>query len=748
MSNPEVFGGARWIAEYAMRRGGKHAPVFRRRFFMKPWRRARCAICGLGHFHLRFNGRAVSDDLLTPAFTRYDLRCEYYLYDVTDFLIPGENVVEIVLGNSFYNQTAPDRLRSERQIWSSDPRLLFHLTADDRSILVSDQTWRVAHGPIVENTVRTGEKYDARLELPPWQPEIEPDPAVWRPACLTHAPGGLLEQATAPACRVMRTLKVRRMHPTADGAMLYDFGENIAGNCRIVVTGSAGATLRLVHGEKLNAAGDLDNGHIGLYTLTPDFQTDVYTLDDRPEQEWAPLFSCHGFQYVKVFSEGGAELKSITARVIRSSFDRIGSAHCADAALRVLTVLALRSYEANFVNTPTDCPHREKMGWTGDAQLTAELGLWYYRVGENYRAWLKSIRDCQRMTGQIPGTVPYCNHWQFGPVWDSALIVLPYQVWRFTGDEAIVRENYAAGRKLMQYFADIAQDDIIAFGPGDWAHPGRSDGNPGGITAADLQTIIPGSVDATAYYYRCAEYMTEMARVAGTPEECREFAALAARIKAAFQREFCRPGGHCAGDEATALGLALDHGLVDGAEKTAMAARLDERMRRVAYRADFGISGAKAVPRALAANGYFDTALQVLTQRRFPGWGHWLVRGATSLWESWGGDKSRNHVMFGDLGAWLWEYAGGVRPEISGPGFAVFQVEPPGTERLAFFEGRHEVAGRGELRWAWRREGETHVGELWVPPGCVARFRVPGEPEAQSLTEGRHVLQWDRAEGR
>ena len=111
MSNPEVFGGARWIAEYAMRRGGKHAPVFRRRFFMKPWRRARCAICGLGHFHLRFNGRAVSDDLLTPAFTRYDLRCEYYLYDVTDFLIPGENVVEIVLGNSFYNQTAPDRLR-------------------------------------------------------------------------------------------------------------------------------------------------------------------------------------------------------------------------------------------------------------------------------------------------------------------------------------------------------------------------------------------------------------------------------------------------------------------------------------------------------------------------------------------------------------------------------------------------------------------------------------------------------------
>ena len=298
----------------------------------------------------------------------------------------------------------------------------------------------------------------------------------------------------------------------------------------------------------------------------------------------------------------------------------------------------------------------------------------------------------------------------------------------------------------MQYFSDIALDDIIAFGPGDWAHPGRCDGNPGGITAADLRHIIPGTVDATAYYYRCAEYMAEMARVAGTPEENREFAALAARIKAAFQREFCRPGGHCAGDEATALGLALDLGLVDDAEKRAMAARLDERMRCVDYRADFGISGAKAVPRALAANGYFDTALRVLTQRRFPGWGYWLVRGASSLWESWGGDKSRNHVMFGDLGAWLWEYGGGINPEISGPGFACFRVTPPKTERLSGFAGRHEVAGRGELAWTWRREGARYDGTLTVPPGCVARFRAPGELEERLLPEGEHVLQWRQAE--
>ncbi len=744
MNQPEVFGQARWIAEYAMRRGRKHAPVFRRRFHLDSWCRAQCAVCGLGHFLLRLNGRAVSDDLLTPAFTRYDLRCEYYLYDVTNCLTPGENVVEVVLGNGFYNQITPDRLRSERQIWSSDPRLLFHLTADGCSVLISDQTWRVAHGPIVENSVRTGEKYDARRELAPWLPGEEPDPAVWRPVCLTHGPGGILERATAPACRVVRTLTVRRTHPTADGAMVYDFGENIAGNCRIAASGGAGAMLRLVHGEKLNAEGDLDNGHIGMYTPAPDFQTDVYVLDDRPVQEWAPTFSCHGFQYVKVFAEGGAELQGITARVIRSNFDRIGCARCSEPALNALTLLALRSYEANFVNTPTDCPHREKMGWTGDAQLSAELGLWHYRVGENYRAWLKSVRDCQRATGQIPGTVPYCNHWQFGPVWDGALIILPYQVWRFTGDESIVRENYVACRKLMRYFADIALDDIIHFGPGDWAHPGRSDGNPGGITAADLRSIIPGAVDATAYYYRCAGYMAEMARVAGTPEDRRAFASSAVRIKAAFQREFCRPGGHCAGDEATALGLALDHGLVDGPERTAMAARLDERMRCVDYRADFGISGAKAVPRALAANGYFDTALRVLTQRRFPGWGHWLVRGATSLWESWGGDKSRNHVMFGDPGAWLWEYAGGIRPEIAGPGFAVFRVEPPETELLSCFEGRREVAGRGTLSWAWQREGAGCVGELMVPPGCVARFRAPGESGERSLAGGRHILRWRR----
>ena len=727
----EVFGNARWITEYLRKAGGKHAPVFRKRFTVgKAFAKAECAICGLGHFELKINNRKVSEDLFTPGFTRYDRRSEYYIYDVTEYLQTGENIAEVTLGNNWFNQSAVDIFRSEGQDWKSDPKFLLNLVCDNESILVSDPNWLVAHGPILENTIRTGERFDARKILPPWQADETPDPNTWKRVYITDSPGGILTQAYAPACRITKKLEPQRSWQLAPGKKIYDFGVNIAGNCQIKVKGPVGGMVKLVFGEKLGPKWDLDNSKIAVYTMDPDFQHDWYLLNDADEQLWAPTFTYHGFRYVQVTLDPGVELLEIEARVIRSNFAEISEAKCSDAVLNKISELARRSFESNFVNHPTDCPHREKMGWTGDAQLAAELGLWNYDVSENYRAYLDSMRDCQRLNGQIPGQVPFCDHWQFGPVWDSALIILPYQIWRFTGDITAIGENYLAGKRLMDYFASIAVDHIVEMGPGDWCHWSRS-------------MAISGKVDATAYYCYCADILSKTAAVAGYPQDEEIWKNLAGNIRQAFRKEFCRPGGHCAKDETTALALALTFDLAEPSERSAMAKRLNDKVLENNCKACFGISGAKAVPRALAENGYFDTALTVLTQKELPGWGWWLDYGATSLWEDWGGTMSLNHVMFGDPGAWLWEFAGGIHPRtgVEYAGFKRFTITPPATDKLTSFTGQYR-SPQGVIEWAWEKgDNGKYRGTLIVPENCTAEFCSPGQA-LQQLPAGEHQLEW------
>ncbi|MBE6381212.1 MAG: hypothetical protein E7047_09825 [Lentisphaerae bacterium] len=721
------FTGSRWISEYIRKRGWPHAPVFRKCFTAGKFAKAECAICGLGYFELRINGRKVGNDLFVPCNTRYDVRSEYMVYDVSEYLVEGENVVDVILGNGTFCQITNDVFRSEHAIWKSDPKFLLDLQLDGQSVLVSDRAWKVAHGPIVSNSIRTGEDYDARLELAPWQPGEEPDPEVWNRVYITNSPGGNLSRCYAPPCRVMQSLEPVASWPLEDGSVVYDFGANIAGNCEICVSGSAGSCVTLVHGEKLSEKRDLDNAHIGLYTFDEKFQHDSYTLNSEPQQVWSPSFGYHGFQYVKVMITGDARLEKITARFIHSAFEAIPPAVTSNKVLNQLVEMNLRSYLANFVNHPTDCPHREQMGWTGDTQLAAELGLWHFKSKDNYRSYLDSMRDCQRLDGQIPGMVPYSDHWQFGPVWDGVLIILPYMIWQFTGDAAAVRENYAAGKKLMGYFATLAVDDAIEIGPGDWCH-------------VDQSKAITGFVDATAYYCHCARCMAAMAPLAGAADEAAEWQALAERIKKAFQREFCPGGGHCAGDQSTALALALLFDLAPEDEKAAMAAKLNERIVSINYHADFGITGAKAVPRALAGFGYFDSALKLLTQKEYPGWGYWLEQGATSFWETWNGEQSRNHVMFGDMGAWVWEYAGGVQPLAAGAGFKRFAVKPPVTDELESFAGEYPTAN-GRIIWKWQKTSGITRGHLTVPDGCVAEVTLPGQA-VQILSGGTHTLEW------
>ncbi|MCL1909541.1 MAG: family 78 glycoside hydrolase catalytic domain, partial [Kiritimatiellaeota bacterium] len=357
----------------------KPAPLFRREFTLgaKPVS-ATLRVCGLGFHEARVNGAKVGDHVLDPVPTQYDVRTRYVTHDITAMLRKGANAVGVMLGNGWYNCHTAEVWHFDKASWRDYPKLLLQLDitlANGKSVRVcSDPEWRFAEGPVRFDALRNGEFYDAREERPGWDaPGF--DDSAWARAIIVPGPGGALEEQTAPPCKVFETIKPvcgvgRVVRP---GVTLFDFGVNIAGWVRLTAKGEAGREVVLRYGERVNEAGELDQKSISGLIMAGEIQTDRYTFKGGATETWEPRFTYHGFQYVQ--AENLPPGATLEARVVRSAFAEAGSIETSDETLNKLVEITLRAYRSNFVGIPTDCPHREKNGWTGDAQLASHTGI-------------------------------------------------------------------------------------------------------------------------------------------------------------------------------------------------------------------------------------------------------------------------------------------------------------------------------------------------------------------------------------
>jgi alpha-L-rhamnosidase len=705
------------------------APLLRLEFKVEgAVRSARAMICGLGYYELYLNGQKVGDHVLNPVVTQFDQRVRYVTHSVEDCLQPGVNAVGVMLGNGWYNCSTPDVWHFDKASWRDYPKLLLQIEIvfkDGRKVTIgSGPQWKMADGPLRFDSLRNGETYDARLEREGWSCPGHDDSA-WSPVAVGPGPGGLLEEQLAPPCKVMETLVPRTVHEVKPGVALFDFGRNIAGWVRLRVKGAAGTEVCLRYGERLNADGTIDQKHIGAYIKGGDCQTDRYILKGGGEEVWEPRFTYHGFQYVQVEGLPGApSLDHVQGRVVHTSFEQIGSFACSNEDLNRLQKCTLESYRGNFVGIPTDCPHREKNGWTGDAQLAAETGLMNFDAAPAYREWLETMADTQRPSGQFPGIVPSTGwgyNWGSGPAWDSAFILIPWYITLYTGDMHCIEQHYDAMKRYVDYCTSLATDGIMSFGLGDWCH-------------VDSKRMVTAELPVTAYYYTDALLISRFAGLTNRPKDQRAYARLAAGIREAFNRKFYKGDGVYAGGEQTAMGVALHYGLVEEGEKARVVARLAEAVVANQCRPDFGILGAKTVPRVLAENGHADLAYKLITQPEFPGWVHWLSQGATTLWEDWNGESSRNHIMFGDISAWMYAFLAGIKPDPDAPGFKRFTVSPCFPEGLDWVKAEHATP-RGRIKVAWKRNTRGISMDLSVPSGSIATLILPGGVKLKSHQE-------------
>ena len=724
----ELFANSKWIGA-----GGavgktspvKPAPFFRRSFVLETLpEKAEVFFCGLGYSELHLNGEKVDDGVLQPVVTQYDKRSRYLRYDLTGKLRKGENVFGVILGNGWYNCSTENTWYFERAAWRDYPKMILELDCDGIPVVISDSSWKCSgvEGPIRFDALREGEIYDARLEMPGWNC-VGFDDSGWKRARIVPGPGGILTEQIMPACKVMQRLPAVKVVPgPPKDAVVYDVGQIITGWVNVKVQGEAGAKVKFIYSELMDHYQcNIDRKDLEPYVTSDRFQTDEYILKGAGIEEWEPRFVYHGFRYIQVEIEGAAEIREISGCVVHTAFEFLTEFESSDPVLNKLHENTHWSFIDNFTGIPTDCPHREKNGWTGDALMAAEMGLFHYDLESSYHDWLQTMGDAQRPSGQFPAIIP-SNGWGFnwgsGPAWDSAFLLIPWYVYVYTGKTRILEENYDRMKLYMKYLSSMATDHILSFGLGDWC-------------PVDLRRITDTRITSTGYYYADAVMMKKTAALLGKEEDAAAFAELAESIKKAFHEAFYRGEGlyGCADaperdDDVTALATALYWGLCPESESAKTAKRLNDLFVARNYKSDFGILGSKYILRVLSDYGYGETAYRILMQPAYPGWVNWINHGATTLWEQWKGFSSHCHIMYGDIAAWMIQYLGGIVPDETAPGFSALTIKPFAPQGLDSLRVSSKLAS-GKVIVDWKKENGKFRLALTIPTGVPCNVIMP-----------------------
>ncbi|MBQ8403433.1 MAG: family 78 glycoside hydrolase catalytic domain [Clostridia bacterium] len=725
---------AKWIAARGANKRTEGANYLRKTFdIYKDVKRAYLTICGLGYFESYINGEKTGDDLLSPAFTAYDKETLYMQYDVEHLLRKGENVIGVALGNGFYNHFTEDNWNYDSATWRNFPKMICELKITYKDgkteTIVSDTSWKsFAHGPIKMTGIRNGEFYDARLELGKWtEPGYDDD--GWDKTKLGKCPGGVMHAQEMEPIRVYKKFPAVRKWKSKEG-WVYDIGQNIAGYGEFLIKGRAGDKVTFRYSDVLAEDGvELDFKALGCFVKSGLFQTDRYTKKSYKPEKWHPTFVYHGFQYIEVLGiedkDNIPELDEVVGVAICNDVGDIGEFSCSDEMLNRLQHLCRWSSLSNFESFPTDNPHREKNGWTGDTSLSCEQMLTNFGTRAFLSKWSRDLVVSQRPAGQIPCIVPSPG-WGYsglmGPDWSSALITVPWYIYLYNNDKEVLRASYEAIKKNIDFTLSMCEDYVPNYGTGDWCAP--FDGPAIGVNMGSYK--CPVEVTDTGYLYNAANTIVKLARIFGNKEDEDYYRNLALTIRQVFRSKFFdKETFTVEGDCQTATGTMLFFELYDTEEeKQGLLEKLKEQIAEKDDHLDFGVLGCKFVMNALGSSGNGDIGTKMVLQRTYPGVAEWINRGATTLWECWNGGGSHNHHMFSDLSSFMYKYIAGISPDEAEPGFRHVIFRPAIDSALTSAKASHESM-LGTVLCDWAKDGESISVNIEVPFGAHGTLYLP-----------------------
>ena len=691
-------------------------------------RRATLYATAVGVYQAAVNGADVDDQTLKPGWTPFQARTVHETTDVTTLLRAGVNEIAVRLAGAWATERYGFRDNAQ-PVYADQPRfaaqLLIEYADGGSELVVTDDSWESAPGPITASGLYAGEDHDARLV-----------PSTWARVAVVEdlpVPGARV----SPFVRRIEERAVAEVIPTPSGKTVLDFGQNLVGRLRIRVAGPAGTVVTLRHAEVL------EHGELGTRPLRAAAATDRYTLAGTGVEEWEPEFTFHGFRYAEIDGwPGGFDPADVTAVVIHSDMERTGWFDTSHALVRQLHENVVWGLRGNFLSVPTDCPQRdERLGWTGDIQVFTPTASFLYDVRGFLDSWLRDL-EIEQVDGVVPFVVPNV----LGPArpaaaWGDAATVVPWVLHERFDDLYTLERKYDSMTAWTVAIVALAGERRLwegMFQFGDWLDP---DAPPNQPAKAKTSTDIV----ASAYVFRSADLTARSAALLGRTADAEAYARIAEEVRQAFLAEYVTPAGRMMSDAQTGYALAIVFDIVEPERRRALGDRLAELTTLGGYRISTGFVGTPIIQDALTRTGHLDVARRLLTATENPSWLYPVTMGATTIWERWdsmlpdgtinpGEMTSFNHYALGAIADWLHRSLAGLAP--AEPGYARLHIEPHPLQGFDFAEAAHLTPyGRASVRWD--RAGDDIVVQLAVPANTEADVVLP-DGQRHTVGSGAH----------
>ncbi len=711
------------------------APMLRKSFdITKKIKRAKAYVTGLGYFEFYVNGKKMGDEVLIPNQTNYgkrpgledqyipvadnfkEYKVMYLAYDVTNELRQGENIIGSILGNGFYNPA---------KFWTSpygSPRFFGQVeiayTDGTKEIIASDLSWKADQSPILMDMVYYGEIYDARLEQKGWaSPGF--DDSQWTSVVEREAPYGKLVAHTAHPDKITETFEPLSIKKKNDSVHVVDFGTEISGWVRLNnVRGPAGHQVDIDF---------LSNQYSGENT---------YIFSGKGSENYAPRFNWFVFSAIEITNWPGELKKShLTAEAVNTYVEETGTFETSNQLFNDINMIWKRSQIDNMHGgLASDCPHRERSGYTGDGQVACLTVMHNYDARNFYQKWIQDILGAQNVdNGYVPNGAPWQRGCGGGVPWGAAMSIMPWHFYVQYGAIDMLEDNYQGMKEHVEWMKKWVDETGIMFSrepdednPVVWM-------NLGEWAAPTGRNSIPQSMVHTFYFWRCADFTAKAAKALGQDEESSQYAELAERTRQAFYQEFYKEEIGSYGKYGGNV-LALTMG-VPADQQAQVVKALEQNVENNDRHLDTGIFGTRFFFKVLAEHGLNHLAYEAMNQTTEPSYGRWLELGSTTTREHWNEDGSHNHPMFGGGLVWFYQNLAGMKADPLDPGYKhiIFKPQPISTMKYVKYSYKTSY---GDAGIHWKNQPGSFTMEVEIPVGSIATVHLPASSNSKVTESG------------
>ena len=741
---------AKWISgNYRVNKKTRY-PVdcFKKRFNVKNVVKARLYITACGLYEAAINGKRIGNFALAPGHTDYTKRIQLQTYDVAELLKNGENEITVELADGWYRGSCGAwGLKNQ---YGTQTKLLAQLEITDKSgnktIIGTDKSWAWSN----DGEIRFADNKDGEI-IEAWR-----KPSYNGFAKETKCDVLPVASNNVPVTEHER-LSVKNVITTPNGEKVLDFGQNIAGYISFAVTAKKGQKIKLRFGEMFDENGEFTQKNFQCANkkrtrVTPLQKIEYYCKDGL--NEYKTKFAIFGFQYVLIETDVEWVNENFTAIAVYSDMEETLSFNSSNGLLNKLVEATRWSAKNNHADVPTDCPTRERHGWTGDAQIFCDTAAYLFNYAPFARKYVADMIDGQRKNGKFRQITPkggidfYMNFMDGSAGWSDAGVLIPYRIYKRYGDKKILESSYAAmkryadfkiktlgkryptaiktgiDRKYKKYISNYGQSY------GEWAEPTEVH-----ITGFK-DFACPHPEETTAYIVYMLQTMAEIAEVLGKNDDEKRFSEYAEKAKIGYGKLIECPKFSLDTDRQSKLVRPLYMNLLNEEQGEFAENRLIAALDNYEWRLGTGFLSTPFILYVLEKIDV-EYAYKLLENEQMPGWLFMPKMNANTIWESWegtqaqGGIASLDHYSKGAVLEWVFSEMCGIK--VSGEN--EFTIAPKAGGKFTFANCEYQSA-YGKVKSGWKRENGKTTYKIVIPANTTAKVVLPsGE---KTLTAGEY----------